>query len=53
MLNKQDFVAIIAEQQDTTKKEAAHIVDAFTKAVKTVMKDNKSVSLVGDRKSVV
>lgn len=52
MLNKQDFVAIIVEQQDTTKKEAAHIVDAFTKAVKTVMKDNKSVSLVGFGKFV-
>lgn len=52
MLNKQDLVTIIAEQQETTKKDAASIVDAFIKGVKTVMKNNESVSLVGFGKFV-
>lgn len=52
MLNKQDLVTIIAEQEETTKKDAARIVDAFIKGVKTVMKNNESVSLVGFGKFV-
>lgn len=47
MLNKKDLINIIANQQESSKKEAAHIIDAFTKGIKAVMKENKSVSLVG------
>lgn len=47
MLNKKNLVDIIAKQEGTSKKEAAHIIDAFTRGIKAVMKDNKSISLVG------
>ena len=47
MLNKKDLINIIADQQGVTKKEAGHIIDAFTSGVKKVMKDNQSVNLVG------
>ena len=46
-MNKQDLIDIIAKQQDTTKKEAAHIIEAFQDGVKSIMKENKSLTLVG------
>lgn len=47
MLKKQDLVNIISDQQGTTKKEANHIIDAFTKGVKSVLENHESVNLVG------
>lgn len=47
MLNKQEFINLISDREEVSKKEAAMIVKAFTGAVNEVLQDKKGVSLVG------
>lgn len=52
MLNKKDLIDIIASQEGTSKKEAGHMIDAVTGAIKNVMKKNQSVKITGFGKFV-
>lgn len=47
MLTKKDFVKVIAEQQNTTQKNAEAIINAFVNGVKAVFAKNETLMLSG------
>ena len=46
-MNKSELVQHVAKVAGISAKEAANVVDAFTKAIKTALKKKDRVSLVG------
>ena len=46
-MNKQELIAQIASDADVTKAAAAKVVDAFTDAVTSALKNGDSVTLIG------
>lgn len=47
MLFKKDLVEIIADQNGLTKKDAGKAIDLFVKGIKSVLAENKSVTIGG------
>lgn len=47
MLTKKDFVKVIAEQQNTTQKNAEAIINAFVDGIKAVFAKNETLMLSG------
>jgi DNA-binding protein HU-beta len=46
-MNKSDFVALVAEKANLSKKDAEAAVNAYAEAVISVLKDGEKVQLVG------
>ena len=46
-MNKTEFIDYISKQQNCTKTKAEEIINAFTKAVTSVLSEEKTVELVG------
>lgn len=46
-MNKNDFVAAIADEAELSKADAARAVDAFVEVLKKALRQGETVSLVG------
>ena len=46
-MNKSDFVALVAEKANLSKKDAEAAVNAYAEAVISVLQDGEKVQLVG------
>ena len=46
-MNKQELIAVIADNADLTKAQAARALDAFEDAVASTLQDGETVKLVG------
>ena len=46
-MNKDDFISLIATQNNITKVEAKGVVDKFTSAIITGLKQGDEISLIG------